>query len=132
MTNLVEAHPIVAALAAAIVRDGAQLRFPREAVDRVEKELVTAAPEVAQQLAALGVKARRIAGDQAMPLLIDLYVLITIALGNTEKARDAFAAAGLDSAAAEAVGAREVARPAITPITPAMPTVKARRGLAPK
>lgn len=70
-----EAHPVVAELAGSLQR--ATMTYPPEAMDKVRAALRAGGHEnaIARQLIMLGMKANRIAGVAAEPLLIQLATL---------------------------------------------------------
>jgi hypothetical protein len=127
----VEAHPVVAALAASMERSDAGVSFPLEAFEKVRAALrASPAPDaILVHLIALGMKTHRIAGPAGNAVLGDITLLVAEVLGSAQAAADRFATAGLDKATAARLGA-EVANRAPPPAKTAAPTVKAKRGLS--
>lgn len=99
----VQAHPIVAELAASLQRD--TMTYPPAAIDKVRLALRAdvKAGTLARHLIALGVKAHRIGGDAADPLILQLAALVAESLG-TAAATDAFVRAGMSTDLAQRIG----------------------------
>jgi hypothetical protein len=130
-TGDVDAHPIVAELAAAMERGEAGVSFPDAAFEKARAALrASPAPdEIVVHLLALGIKTHRIAGPAGFAVLGDLTLLIAEVLGSVQAAADRFAAAGMDKETASVVGAA-VANRAPAPTAKAAPAVKPKRGLS--
>jgi hypothetical protein len=84
---------------------------------------------IARQLIVLGMKAHRIAGEAADPLLIQLATLVAESLGSAAAAADAFSRAGMSKDLADRIGGATPTR-APEERGPAPQQVKARRGLS--
>ncbi len=111
-------HPAVAALAAAIVRQGDGVAVKDGAVD---------AEVAVKDLLALAAKTRRIAGDGGFAVVVVIAGLVAEKLGSQQAAGDRFASAGLKD---ERLFSSE---PLTAPRADSRPTttapVKAKRGL---
>jgi hypothetical protein len=125
----IEAHPVVAELAASLVRD--KVTYPAPAIEKVRAALRADAQRdtIARQLIMLGMKAHRIAGEAADPLLIQLATLVAESLGSAAAAADAFARAGMSKDVADRIGGSTPTR-APEERAPPPQQVKARRGLS--
>jgi hypothetical protein len=126
-------HPVVAALAATMVRsaDKKSVSFPLDAVEKAAAGARTSTdPAVVRDLIALAVKIKRIAGDGGLAAIVEIGLIVAEKLGSTQAAGDQLEAAGVAKDAAALLGkAVETRAPRSEPTKPNAPNIKAKRGL---
>lgn len=126
----IEAHPVVAALAASIVQSEEGLMFAEGAVDAARSAMRATLDEtIALHLAALAAKAKRIGGPVGARLLLeDILALLTEYVGR-EQALAKLEEGGLTRDTATAIGASVVTRAPEPQRAPPPTSVKPKRGL---